>query len=70
MLIALLNSVAYLLVLYALRTGASTQVLVVRQLSIPIGVLLGWRLLAERVSVPRALGAALITAGCTLAALD
>lgn len=69
-LIALLNSTAYLLVLFALRTGASTQVLAVRQLSIPMGVFLGWRLLAERVSAPRALGAVLITAGCTLAALD
>ena len=69
-LIALLNSTAYLLVLLALRTGASTQVLAVRQLSIPIGVLLGWRFLAERVTPPRALGAILITAGCTLAAFD
>lgn len=68
-LIALLNSTAYLLVLLALRTGISTQVLAVRQLSIPIGVLLGWRFLAERVSAPRALGAALITVGCALAAL-
>lgn len=69
-LIALLNSTAYLLVLLALRTGASTQVLAVRQLSIPMGVLLAWRLLAEQVSPTRALGAMLITGGCTLAALD
>lgn len=69
-LIALLNSTAYLLVLLALRTGASTQVLAVRQLSIPIGVLLGWRFLAERLSPSRAVGAILITLGCILAALD
>ena len=59
---------SYLLVLYALRTGMTTQVLAVRQLSIPIGVLLGWRFLRESLSAPRALGSLLITAGCMLAA--
>lgn len=59
---------SYLLVLYALRTGITTQVLAVRQLSIPIGVLLGWRFLRESLAAPRALGAAMITAGCMLAA--
>ena len=60
---------SYLLVLYALRTGITTQVLAVRQISIPIGVLLGWRFLRESLSAPRALGAAMITAGCLLAAV-
>ena len=60
---------SYLLVLYALRTGMTTQVLAVRQLSIPIGVLLGWQFLRESLSAPRALGAAMITAGCLLAAV-
>lgn len=59
---------SYLLVLYALRTGMTTQVLAVRQLSIPIGVLLGWRFLQESLSAPRALGATLVTGGCMLAA--
>lgn len=67
-LIGLLNAGAYLLVLMALRHEMATQVLAVRQLSIPIGVLLGWRLLHERLSPPRMLGSALITAGCVLAA--
>ena len=62
-------AVSYLLVLFALRDGISTQVLAVRQLSIPIGVMLGWRLLREPLTVPRALGAVSITAGCLLAAV-
>lgn len=67
--IGLLNAGAYLLVLVALREGMTTQVLAVRQLSIPIGVLLGWRLLRESLTPARAIGASLITAGCVLAAL-
>lgn len=62
-------AVSYLLVLFALRDGISTQVLAVRQLSIPIGVMLGWRLLREPLTVTRALGAVSITAGCLLAAV-
>lgn len=60
---------SYLLVLLALRTGVTTQVLAVRQLSIPIGVMLGWRLLGESLSAPRILGSTMITAGCILAVL-
>jgi uncharacterized membrane protein len=59
---------SYLLVLVALRDGMSTQVLAVRQLSIPVGVILGWQLLSEPLTPPRALGAAAITTGCILAA--
>lgn len=66
--IGVLNAAAYLLILVALRTGMATQVLAVRQLSIAFGVWLGWRLLHESVTAPRAAGAALITAGCLLAA--
>jgi drug/metabolite transporter (DMT)-like permease len=60
---------SYLLVLVVLRDGISTQVLAVRQLSIPIGVLLGWQFLRESLSPPRVIGSALITGGCVLAAL-
>ena len=66
--IGLLNAGAYLLVLIALRTGMATQVLAVRQLSIPIGVLLGWQLLHEQLPAPRVVGSVLITTGCLLAA--
>lgn len=65
-----LIAASYLLVLVALRDGVSTQVLAVRQLSIPIGVLLGWRLLHEALPAPRAIGSILITAGCLLAAAN
>ena len=66
--IGFLIAASYLLVLIALRDGMSTQVLAVRQLSIPIGVLLGWRLLRETLTLPRAIGSSLITIGCLLAA--
>ena len=66
--IGILIAASYLLVLIALRDGASTQVLAVRQLSIPVGVLLGWRFLRESMTPPRVIGSALITAGCLLAA--
>lgn len=66
--IGLLNAGAYMLVLIALRDEMTTQVLAVRQLSIPIGVLLGWQLLKEGLTAPRIAGSTLITAGCILAA--
>jgi uncharacterized membrane protein len=66
--IGLLNAGAYMLVLVALRGEMATQVLAVRQLSIPIGVFLGWRLLQENLTTPRVVGSALITTGCILAA--
>jgi drug/metabolite transporter (DMT)-like permease len=66
--IGILIAASYLLVLIALREGASTQVLAVRQLSIPVGVVLGWRLLRESMTPPRVIGSAMITAGCVLAA--
>ena len=66
--IGILIAASYLLVLIALRDGASTQVLAVRQLSIPVGVLLGWRFLRESMTPPRVIGSAVITAGCLLAA--
>ena len=66
--IGLLNAGAYMLVLIALRTEMATQVLAVRQLSIPIGVILGWQLLGEQLTAPRVVGSALVTAGCLVAA--
>ena len=61
-----LNTISYLLALFALRTGVSSYVIGVRQLSIAIGVILGWRLLGEALTPPRRLGASLILAGCLL----
>jgi uncharacterized membrane protein len=58
------NITSYLLVLFALRTGTSSYVIALRQLSIAVGVLLGWWLLREQVSLPKRVGVALIVVGC------
>lgn len=58
------NITSYLLVLLALRTGTSSYVIALRQLSIAVGVLLGALVLREQVSAPKRLGVALIVVGC------
>jgi drug/metabolite transporter (DMT)-like permease len=67
--VAVCNTGAYLLVLLALRTGTSSYVIALRQLSIAIGALLGWRVLGEEFGPPRRLGVALLVLGCVLVAL-
>jgi drug/metabolite transporter (DMT)-like permease len=62
--VGFLNITSYLLVLFALRTGTSSYVLGLRQLSIAVGVALGAIVLREHVSRPKLLGVALIVAGC------
>jgi len=62
--VGFLNITSYLLVLVALRTGTSSYVIALRQLSIAFGVLLGWWLLREQVSGPKRVGVALIVVGC------
>jgi drug/metabolite transporter (DMT)-like permease len=66
--VGLLNTLSYLLILFALRTGVSSYVIGFRQLSIAFGVLLGWRLLGESFSPARRAGVVLIVAGCVLVA--
>lgn len=66
--VAVLNTVTYVLVLFALRSGTSTYVVAVRQLSIAVGAVLAWRLLGETFGAPRRLGVALVVAGCILVA--
>ena len=58
------NITSYLLVLFALRTGTSSYVIALRQLSIVVGVALGALILREHISVPKRLGVALIVIGC------
>ena len=60
------NITSYLLVLIALRTGTSSYVIALRQLSIAVGVLLGAWLLREHISTPMRVGVMLIVAGCVL----
>jgi drug/metabolite transporter (DMT)-like permease len=67
--VAVCNTVTYVLVLFALRTGTSTYVIALRQLSIAVGALLAWRFLGEVLTVPRRLGVTLVVAGCVLVAV-
>jgi drug/metabolite transporter (DMT)-like permease len=66
--IGLMNMSSYLLVLLALRTGVTSYVLGMRQVSIAAGVALGWHFLREPLTVPRVGGVAMILAGCALLA--
>src|SRR5215207_7258765 len=50
------NITSYLLVLVALRTGTSSYVIALRQLSIAVGVVLGAVLLREHISLPKRVG--------------
>jgi drug/metabolite transporter (DMT)-like permease len=60
------NITSYLLVLVALRTGTSSYVIALRQLSIAVGVALGAFLLREHISAPKRVGVALIVIGCVV----
>ena len=60
------NITSYLLVLLALRTGTSSYVIALRQLSIAVGVMLGAWLLREHISTPKRVGVGLIVVGCVL----
>src|SRR5688500_5166250 len=60
------NITSYLLVLIALRTGTSSYVIALRQLSIAAGVVLGGWLLREHISRPKRIGISLIVVGCVL----
>lgn len=62
--IGLMNTASYLLILLALRTGVTSYVLGMRQLSIAAGVALGWRYLREPMTAGRSAGVVLILAGC------
>jgi drug/metabolite transporter (DMT)-like permease len=67
--VAVLNTVSYGLALAALRTGGSTYVIGLRQLSIVGGVWLGVRVLGERLDAPRRVGVTLLVVGCGLMAV-
>jgi drug/metabolite transporter (DMT)-like permease len=64
--IGLLNSASYTLALVALQSGSASYVISVRQLSIAIGALLGWRWLGEPMPPPRIAGVILVVSGCVL----
>jgi drug/metabolite transporter (DMT)-like permease len=58
-----LSPLAYLLVLFAMRTTPISVVAPVRELSIVIGSLVAWRVLAEPNPVRRLVGAAIVLSG-------
>lgn len=59
----MLSPLAYLLVLFAMRTTPISVVAPVRELSIVIGSLVAWRVLAEPNPVRRLVGAAIVLSG-------
>jgi drug/metabolite transporter (DMT)-like permease len=67
-LVGILNTTAYLLVLAALRDGVSTYVIALRQLSIAFGVGLGVWMLKEALPTRKAIGVAVLIAGCAIVA--
>jgi uncharacterized membrane protein len=67
--IGVMNTASYLLILLALRTGVTSYVLGMRQLSIAGGVALGWHFLREPMTPGRTAGVALILAGCLMLAV-
>lgn len=66
--VGVFNTVTYLLVLFALRSGTSSYVIALRQLSIVWGTLLGRFVLGETLSVPKKAGLVTLVAGCVLVA--
>lgn len=64
--VAVLNTLSFVLMLFALSLGKVTYVGALRQLSLVFGVGLGWLVLREVFTVPRALGVALILLGACL----
>ena len=67
--VAFLNTVSYVLILFALRDGVSSYVVAIRQLSVAFGALLGWLLLGERIDGAKRAGIVLIVGGTLLVAL-
>ena len=68
-LVALGNTLSYVLFLVALRGGQVAYLNALRQLGIVFGAGLGWWLLDEPMGLPKRLGIAGIVAGCLLVSL-
>jgi len=67
-LVAVLNTFTYLLVLTALSFSKATYVGAMRQLSLVVGIVLGWRILNESLSIPRIISIVLLVVGSGLIA--
>ncbi|THB70000.1 MAG: hypothetical protein D6E12_03525 [Desulfovibrio sp.] len=64
--VSALNTLSFVLILFALSLGKVTYVGALRQLSLVVGVGLGWVVLREAVTGPRVAGVALIIVGACL----
>lgn len=64
--VAVLNTLSFVLILFALSLGKVSYVGVLRQTSLVVGAGLGWMVLHERFAPPRVLGVALVIAGACL----
>ena len=64
--VAVLNTLSFVLLLFALTLGKVSYVGALRQLSLVFGAGLGWLVLREKFTFPRALGVALIIVGACL----
>ncbi|WP_320174668.1 EamA family transporter [Maridesulfovibrio sp.] len=61
--VSVLNTLSFVLILFALTLGKVTYVGALRQFSLVVGVGLGWLVLREVVTVPRIVGVGLVIAG-------
>ncbi|NKQ34027.1 MAG: EamA family transporter [Chloroflexi bacterium] len=66
--VALLNTFTYLLVLVALSVSKATYVGALRQLSLVVGVFLGWKYLQESLPGPKIISVVLLITGSVLIA--
>ncbi|WP_319542400.1 DMT family transporter [uncultured Pseudodesulfovibrio sp.] len=64
--VSVLNTLSFVLMLMALNMGKVTYVGALRQVSLVVGVGLGWLVLRESLSLPRVLGVSLIIVGACL----
>jgi len=64
--VSVLNTLSYVLMLMALNLSKITYVGALRQVSLVVGVGLGWAILRERFTLPRVVGVGLIIVGASL----
>ncbi len=64
--VSVLNTLSFVLMLFALNLGKVTYVGALRQVSLVVGVGLGWLVLRETLSLPRVAGVALIIFGASM----
>lgn len=66
LLVSVLNTLSFVLMLFALNLGKITYVGALRQLSLVVAVGMGWYMLRETFTLPRAVGVVLILIGACL----